>query len=169
LTPPCPKASLAPQRPNAVAMREEEMIQADSATRGRVCRIAVGFALIAAGAGLVPDALSQNQIKIGVLEPLSGPIAAEGRRQLNGMEVVREIINERGGISGKQLVWVVADVPDPTAASNEAARLITQESVKLLTGSFSSSLCVPASEVAACPASIRASTRAATSTCSARR
>jgi branched-chain amino acid transport system substrate-binding protein len=43
----------------------------------------------------------------------------------------------------------VADVPDPTAASNEASRLITQEGVKLLAGTFSSSLCLPASEVAA--------------------
>ena len=113
------------------------------------CRTVVLFALIAVAAGFAPQAVAQNQIKIGILEPLSGPIAAEGRRQLNGMEVVRDIINERGGIAGKQLTWVVADVPDPTAASNEASRLITQEGVKLLAGTFSSSLCLPASEVAA--------------------
>jgi len=112
-------------------------------------RAVVLFALIAVAAGFAPRAVAQNQIKIGILEPLSGPIAAEGRRQLNGMEVVRDIINERGGIAGKQLTWVVADVPDPTAASNEASRLITQEGVKLLAGTFSSSLCLPASEVAA--------------------
>ena len=113
------------------------------------CRTVVLFALIAVAAGFASQAVAQNQIKIGILEPLSGPIAAEGRRQLNGMEVVRDIINERGGIAGKQLTWVVADVPDPTAASNEASRLITQEGVKLLAGTFSSSLCLPASEVAA--------------------
>ena len=112
-------------------------------------RAVVLFALMAVAAGFAPQAVAQNQIKIGILEPLSGPIAAEGRRQLNGMEVVRDIINERGGIAGKQLTWVVADVPDPTAASNEASRLITQEGVKLLAGTFSSSLCLPASEVAA--------------------
>src|SRR5215510_13634932 len=119
------------------------------ATSTAFLRVITLLAFIAGSWTAIPDGLSQNQIKIGVLEPLSGPIAAEGRRQLNGMEVVRDIINERGGIAGKELVWVVADVPDPTAASNEAARLITQEGVKLLTGSFSSSLCVPASEVAA--------------------
>jgi branched-chain amino acid transport system substrate-binding protein len=94
-------------------------------------------------------ASSQNQIKIGVIEPLSGPIAAEGRRQLNGLEVVRDLINERGGIAGKQLTWVVGDAPDPTAATSEANRLITQEGVKLIIGTYSSSLCVPASDVAA--------------------
>jgi branched-chain amino acid transport system substrate-binding protein len=125
------------------------MNQAGAPRQAQACRVVALFALIAVAAGFAPQAASQNQIKIGILEPLSGPIAAEGRRQLNGMEVMRDIINERGGIAGKQLAWVVADVPDPTAASNEAARLITQEGVKLLAGTFSSSLCVPASEVAA--------------------
>jgi branched-chain amino acid transport system substrate-binding protein len=121
-------------------------MQADSSKHARTV---ARFALIAVAAAGAPQAVAQNQIKIGILEPLSGPIAAEGRRQLNGMEVIRDIINERGGIAGKQLTWVVADVPDPTAASNEASRLITQEGVKLLAGTFSSSLCLPASEVAA--------------------
>lgn len=124
-------------------------MQAIFSKQAPACRAVVLFALIAVAAGFAPRAVAQNQIKIGILEPLSGPIAAEGRRQLNGMEVVRDIINERGGIAGKQLTWVVADVPDPTAASNEASRLITQEGVKLLAGTFSSSLCLPASEVAA--------------------
>jgi branched-chain amino acid transport system substrate-binding protein len=98
---------------------------------------------------VVREGACQNQIKIGVLEPLSGPIAGEGRRQLNGMELARDLINERGGIAGKQLTWVVADAPDATAATNEATRLISQEGVRLIAGTLSSSLCVPASEVAA--------------------
>ena len=112
-------------------------------------RFVAFLAVIAGSFGLVPEAACQNQIKIGILEPLSGPIAAEGRRQLNGMEIVRDLINERGGIAGKQLTWVVADVPDATAATSEAARLISQEGVKLIAGTLSSSLCVPASDVAA--------------------
>ncbi|MCW5620333.1 MAG: ABC transporter substrate-binding protein [Burkholderiales bacterium] len=106
-------------------------------------------AAIAVGAASPPPATAQGEIKIGIIEPLSGPIAAEGRRQLNGMEVVRDLINERGGIAGKRLTWVVADAPDATAATNQARRLITQEGVKLLAGTFSSSLCLPASDVAA--------------------
>lgn len=112
----------------------------------RACAV---VAAVAVGVALPSRATAQGQIKIGVLQPLSGPIAAEGRRQLNGMEVVRDLINERGGIAGKRLTWVVADAPDPTAATNQARRLITQEGVKLLAGTFSSSLCLPASDVAA--------------------
>lgn len=112
-------------------------------------RAGTAAAALAVSAALSPHAAAQNQIRIGILEPLSGPIAAEGRRQLNGMEVMRDIINERGGIAGKQLVWVVADAPDATAATSEASRLITQQGVKLIAGTFSSSLCLPASDVAA--------------------
>src|SRR5437870_6945906 len=87
--------------------------------------------------------------KIGVLEPLTGPLAGEGKRHLEGFEIVRDMINERGGVMGKKLAFVVADAPDPTAAATEATRLATREGVKIITGTFSSRLCGAASEVAA--------------------
>ena len=90
-----------------------------------------------------------GEYKIGVLEPLTGPLAGEGKRHLEGFEVVRDLINERGGVMGKKLTFVVADVPDPTAAASEANRLITRENVKIVTGTFSSRLCGAASEAAA--------------------
>src|SRR5207247_9369190 len=64
-------------------------------------------------------------------------------------EIVRDMINERGGVMGKKLVFTVADAPDPTAAASEANRLITREGVKIITGTFSSRLCGAASEAAA--------------------
>jgi branched-chain amino acid transport system substrate-binding protein len=90
-----------------------------------------------------------GEYKIGVLEPLTGPLAGEGKRHLEGYEVVRDMINERGGVMGKKLVFTVADVPDPTAAATEATRLVTREGVKIVTGTFSSRLCGAASEAAA--------------------
>jgi branched-chain amino acid transport system substrate-binding protein len=90
-----------------------------------------------------------GEYKIGVLEPLTGPLAGEGKRHLEGYEVVRDMINDRGGVMGKKLVFTVADVPDPTAAATEATRLVTREGVKIVTGTFSSRLCGAASEAAA--------------------
>jgi len=90
-----------------------------------------------------------GEYKIGVLEPLTGPLAGEGKRHLEGYEIVRDMINERGGVMGKKLVFVAADAPDPTAAASEANRLITREGVKIITGTFSSRLCGAASEAAA--------------------
>src|SRR5467141_3008238 len=90
-----------------------------------------------------------GEYKIGVLEPLTGPLAGEGKRHLEGFEIVRDMINERGGVMGKKLAFVVADAPDPTAAATEATRLATREGVKIITGTFSSRLCGAASEAAA--------------------
>lgn len=91
----------------------------------------------------------QGEYKIGVLEPLTGPIAFEGKRHLEGYEIMRDLINERGGVMGKRLVFAVGDASDPTAAASEATRLITREGVKILTGTYSSTLCGAASEAAA--------------------
>src|SRR5436305_13895477 len=82
-----------------------------------------------------------GEYKIGVLEPLTGPLAGEGKRHMEGFEIVRDMINERGGVMGKKLVFAVADVPDPTSASTEANRLITRQGVKIVTGTLSSRLC----------------------------
>ncbi len=90
-----------------------------------------------------------GEYKIGVLEPLTGPLAFEGKRHLEGYEIVRDMINQRGGVMGKKLVLAVGDATDPTAAASEANRLITREGVRIITGTYSSTLCGAASEAAA--------------------
>jgi len=90
----------------------------------------------------------QGEYKIGLLEPLTGPLAFEGKRHLDGYEVMRDLINAQGGVMGKKLVIVVGDATDPTAAGSEANRLITREGVKIITGTYSSTLCGAASEAA---------------------
>ncbi len=90
-----------------------------------------------------------GEYKIGILEPLTGPLAFEGKRHLEGYEIMREMINERGGVMGKKLVFAVGDATDPTAAASEANRLITREGVKIITGTYSSTLCGAASEATA--------------------
>ncbi|HEV8643587.1 MAG TPA: ABC transporter substrate-binding protein [Methylomirabilota bacterium] len=118
------------------------------------CRLlaSTAVALVLALTGLLAVGHGQSltgEYKVGVLEPLTGPLASEGKRHLEGYEIVRDMINERGGVMGKKLVFAVADAPDPTAAATEANRLITREGVKIITGTFSSRLCGAASEAAA--------------------
>jgi branched-chain amino acid transport system substrate-binding protein len=110
----------------------------------------VTLALVLVSGALLATVHGQSgEYKIGVLEPLTGPLAGEGKRHLEGYEIVRDMINERGGVMGKKLVFAVADAPDPTAAASEANRLITREGVRIITGTFSSRLCGAASEAAA--------------------
>jgi branched-chain amino acid transport system substrate-binding protein len=112
----------------------------------------VGVVALALGAGALGQAQQglSGEYKIGVLEPLTGNLAAEGKRHLDGMEIMRDLINERfGGVMGKKLTFVVGDAVDPTVAASEATRLATQGGVKIIAGTFSSTLCGAASEAAA--------------------
>ena len=111
--------------------------------------VVVGLVALAVGAvGALQAQQPSGEYKIGVLEPLTGNLAAEGKRHLEGYEIVRDLINERGGVMGKKLVFAVGDAVDPTVAASEATRLATREGVKIITGTFSSTICGAASEAA---------------------
>jgi branched-chain amino acid transport system substrate-binding protein len=112
-----------------------------------VLALAVG-AVLSVSVPQAQQALS-GEYKIGVLEPLTGPLAFEGKRHMDAYEVMRDMVNARGGVMGKKLVFAVGDATDPTAAASEATRLITREGVKIITGTYSSTLCGAASEAAA--------------------
>jgi len=113
-----------------------------------LCVAALVAALAVTGVSSQAQPLA-GEYKIGVLEPLTGPLAFEGKRHLEGYEIMRDMINERGGVMGKRLVFAVGDATDPTAAASEANRLITREGVRIITGTYSSTLCGAASEAAA--------------------
>jgi len=119
--------------------------------RGALTAIVLLTALTLVSAALIGGSEGQalqGEYKIGVLEPLTGALAFEGKRHLEGYEIMRDMINERGGVMGKKLTFVVGDAVDPTAAASEANRLITREGVKIITGTYSSTLCGAASEAA---------------------
>ncbi|MGH2359485.1 MAG: ABC transporter substrate-binding protein, partial [bacterium] len=59
-----------------------------------------------------------------------------------------DMINERGGINGKKVVFVRGDAVSPTAGISEAERLITKEGLKLITGTYASPLGVAISAAA---------------------
>jgi branched-chain amino acid transport system substrate-binding protein len=116
--------------------------------RSLVILLAIAAALTLAVAGSYGQAPS-GEYKIGVLEPLTGPLAVQGKLHLEGYEVMRDLINTKfGGVMGKKLVLVSGDGVDPTAAASEATRLATREGVKIITGTFSSIVCGAASEAA---------------------
>ncbi len=98
--------------------------------------------------GLMATGYCQN-LKIGALYPVSGALALLGDESWRGAEIARQMRNQKGGVAGKQVDFVKVDIPDVNAAKSEAERLINREGLKLLTGTYSSSLCLAASEVAA--------------------
>lgn len=96
------------------------------------------------------SAISQNvnePILIGVIQPLSGPLAVSGYDSLVGTQIAIDLINERGGINGRQIKLIVADVPDQDAAKNEVNRLIFREKVDVVTGVYGSAFAEVAANI----------------------
>lgn len=91
-----------------------------------ISTIALVAALTANGA-----ANAQADVKIGLIQPLSGAWARSGEMSKRGAELAVEDINKQGGIKacgGAKLKLVVVDAGDsPEKAKNAAERLIAQD------------------------------------------
>lgn len=99
------------------------------------------LALIVAGAG----AQQQEPIKIGVIQPLSGAVAASGNYVRMGAEIARDWINARGGINGRQVTLVIEDnKSDPKEAASAAEKLIVRDKVPAIMGAWGSSMTLAA-------------------------
>src|ERR1700747_2202896 len=85
------------------------------------------------------SALAED-IKIGVLEPFTGPWAKNGNESYVAMEIARDMINEKGGIRGDKIAFIRGDAPDPSAGKSEAERIFSQNGDKLITGTYASPL-----------------------------
>lgn len=104
--------------------------------------LAVAAAVAAGGSPAFAEA------KIGVLLPLSGPLASLGNDVLRGFELARDMVNEKGGVLGEEVAFAVADVPGSTEATSQANRLIVNDGVEVIVGSYASSISFAASQVA---------------------
>ncbi|MBD5656903.1 MAG: ABC transporter substrate-binding protein, partial [Candidatus Eremiobacteraeota bacterium] len=87
-------------------------------------------------------------IQIGAVFPFSGPLALLGQDSYDGANVALDMINAQGGVKGRKLAWVKADSPNAEAANTQAERLISQQGIKVLFGSYASGIAVAASQVA---------------------
>jgi branched-chain amino acid transport system substrate-binding protein len=93
----------------------------------------------------VTATVSDDIIRIGVFQPLTGAFATGGELELLGVELAHELYPE---VLGKKVVLVVGDNKSNKAESaNVAQRLIERDKVVALLGSYSSSLTIPAGDV----------------------
>jgi branched-chain amino acid transport system substrate-binding protein len=93
-------------------------------------------------------ATAQENIRIGVLLPLTGPLAKNGLENWEAMQIARDMINERGGVNGRKIEYLQGDANTPTAAISETERLISKEGIKITTGSFASPIAIAVSQAA---------------------
>src|SRR5215470_5403696 len=94
---------------------------------------------------LAPAGDAQAPIKIGVIQPLSGPVAASGNYIRMGAEIARDWINAKGGVGGRKIELVIEDnKSDPKEAASAAEKLIVRDKVPAIMGAWGSSMTLAA-------------------------
>lgn len=92
---------------------------------------------------------SSNEIKIGLLNEMTGGNATLGTSAANGAKLAIKEANAKGGVLGKKIQAVVADnKSEPSEAANAMTKLATKDQVTAVTGVFASSNAIAASSVA---------------------
>ena len=100
-------------------------------------------------AGSVSSAQSSGPLTIGMSLPLTGPVADVSKSGYQGYQLWASQLNAAGGLLGRQVkLDVLDDGFSPTQTASDYTRLISQDKVNLLLGTFSSLLNAPASAIA---------------------
>lgn len=109
---------------------------------------------VAAGALLATSMLGvapawAEPVKIGASLPMTGGLAINGQKHKAGYELCIDLINQAGGLLGAPVEIVISD----NQSSNETAqaqfeRLINEDDVDVLFGTFSSRLTFPTTSIA---------------------
>jgi len=82
---------------------------------------------------------AQNTTKIGVITSLTGSQAAFGEAHKNGYAIALDEINAKGGVLGKKLeLDIYDDQSKPDQAVQGVSKLVDQDQVPMLIGSYSS-------------------------------
>jgi branched-chain amino acid transport system substrate-binding protein len=94
-------------------------------------------------------AQDKSPIKIGVILPLSGAYAAQGTGGAQGIQLLAEQVNAKGGLLGRQVQVLVEDSQlRPQTAVVKATKLIQQDGCKFLMGEISGASTLALLEVA---------------------
>jgi len=79
--------------------------------------------------------VSANEIVIGSIQDLSGPLAGYGRDLRNGMTMAVDEINEKGGVNGRKMRVIFEDSGyDPRKAALAAQKLVNQDRIFAMVG-----------------------------------
>ena len=92
---------------------------------------------------------TNEPITIGISLPLTGDFSQPGGEAKRGYEVWRDMVNADGGVLDRQVkLKITDDASNQDTVVADYTKLITQDKVDLLLGTFSSLLNYPASAVA---------------------
>lgn len=111
----------------------------------------IGAIALVAGCLGIPDAKAADDVKVGILLPLSGSVAPIGQNNRRGHELAVEEINAAGGIKalgGAKLVLVDGDTQgNPNVGIQETEKLARKDVVAIM-GAYQSGVTFPTTQIA---------------------
>ncbi|GAB3879142.1 amino acid ABC transporter substrate-binding protein [Kibdelosporangium lantanae] len=117
-------------------------------TRRRLLAVITCVATVTSGCGSGAKSGS-GPLVIGASLPLTGQFSQPGGEARRGYEIWRDMVNASGGLLGRQVeLRITDDAGNQDTAIADYTKLITQDRVDLLLGTFSSLLNYAASAVA---------------------
>jgi branched-chain amino acid transport system substrate-binding protein len=103
-------------------------------------KTSLSLALAAGVAMLSGAAYAQSTIKIGLIQPATGPSAYDGQSVINGARLAESEVNAAGGVLGQRIEVVLQDGKnDPAESLSAAEKLLGRDQVKVLIGAWGSS------------------------------
>ena len=106
------------------------------------------LALLAGAVAVTPMSFAQQVIKIGAINPYSGPLALYGTEVGRGYELAVEQANAAGGVMGRKIELVRGDAANPQQGIATVEQLATKDKVDLFIGTYASAVSNAASDAA---------------------
>lgn len=114
----------------------------------KIKRKVLGMSVMAAVCATALSFPVAAQVKVGVVNSLSGNFAAFGERYNTGMQVALEEINANGGIKGQKLELIIQDDRSDAQSALAALESLNKQGVPLIIGSYASGITGPMSKMA---------------------
>jgi len=92
------------------------------------------------------DGFSADTVLFGINVPLSGSYSKQGEDELKAYKLAIQILNEKGGILGKKIVYSVKDTKTNADVARENAKVFIKEGAVMITGGSSSACAIAQSE-----------------------
>lgn len=83
-------------------------------------------------------AFAAETLKVGVQAPITGSYANEGQGIENGVRLLAEQVNAKGGVMGRQIEVIVCDDQGTAMAAAICAKDLVNKGVKMVIGSYTS-------------------------------
>jgi branched-chain amino acid transport system substrate-binding protein len=97
--------------------------------------LALATLALVATAASAQQGVTKDEITLGSIQDLSGPLAGFGKQARLGMMLAVDEINEQGGVNGRKIKLIVEDSGyDPKKAVLAAQKLVNQDKIFMMVG-----------------------------------